>query len=474
MAEGKKTVRGIPAFIVGAASSGSGKTVITLGLMEALRRRGLRVAPFKAGPDYIDAALHGALLKTPSYNLDTWMMGVEGVKKTFQAVSKGAQISVVEGVMGLYDGKDGTSEDGSTAHLARALGIPVALVVNAEKTARSIAAVVKGFVDFDPSVDIRWVVFNRVGSPNHFNILKDAVSQASNVKVIGYIPKDSSLGIPGRHLGLVMQDGFKGRQWKGFIRAAGDAVEKYLDIEGLLMSLPRPRAAREIPRIIRTRPRVKIAVAIDAAFSFYYAENLDLLRSYGADIVGFSPIKDRRLPKGAAGVYLGGGYPELYAKELQANSAIRKEMWEFCASGAPVYAECGGLMYLGRELVDISGTGYFMCGVFPWSARMLPKRKALGYLQVKTLEGCPFLGVGQTIRGHEFHYSELTGEAGGGFKKVYEKTGAGAEPRLEGFLYKSTLASYIHLHFASNTAFARGFVDACAATGPAPVKQKTL
>lgn len=470
----KKTSGVFSAFAVGAASSGSGKTVVTLGLMEAFRRSGLKVQPFKAGPDYIDTALHGALLGTPSYNLDTWMMGAQGAKKTFEAASRGARIAVVEGVMGLYDGVDALNEDGSTAHLAKVLGIPVVLVVNAEKAARSIAAIVKGFVDFDPAVDIRWVVFNRVGSPGHYNILKDAVGATSNVRVLGYLPRDSAFEIPGRHLGLVMRDGFSARQWKGFVRAAGDAVEKHLDLDGLLRSASRAAPVKDAARFIRSRPRVKIAVARDAAFSFYYAENLDLLRYFGAELVEFSPIKDTMLPKGIGGVYLGGGYPELYARELQANSGLREELRNFACSGAPVYAECGGLMYLGRKLTDIDGNAYSMCGVFPWSARMLPRRKALGYREIRAAEECPFLGAGERIKGHEFHYSELALPGKGGFKKVYEKIGAQGPGRLEGFLRKNTLASYIHLHFGSNPAFAAGFVDACAATGPAPVKQKTL
>ena len=470
----KRTSGAFSAFAVGAASSGSGKTVITLGLMEALRRRGIRVQPFKAGPDYIDTALHGALLGTPSYNLDTWMMGSAGAIKTFEAASRGARVSVVEGVMGLYDGADALEEEGSTAHLAKVLGIPVVLVVNAEKTARSIAAVVKGFVDFDPAVDIRWVLFNRVGSPNHYDILKKAVTSNTDVKVLGYIPRESALDIPGRHLGLVMRDGLSARQWKGFVRAAGDAVETHLDLDGLLRSASRVAPVKDARRVIGTRPRVKIAVARDAAFSFYYAENLDLLRYFGAELVEFSPIKDKKLPDGTGGVYLGGGYPELYAKELRANSRLREEIRDFAASGAPVYAECGGLMYLGKRLTDNDGKSYPMCGVFPWSARMLPKRKALGYREIKIARGCPFLGAGQRIKGHEFHYSELTLPGKGGFERVYELTGVSGPGRLEGFLHKKTLASYIHLHFGSNPAFAAGFVDACAQQGPAPGEQKTL
>jgi len=444
---GRKKTRSIPAFVVSGTSSGSGKTLVALGMMEALRRRGLTVQPFKAGPDYIDPGLHSLLLGRPSYNLDTWMMGVKGVRATFAAASSESDCAVVEGVMGLFDGRGGSNGAGSTAHLSKALGLPVVLVANAEKAAQSMGAVIKGFETYDASVDLKWVVFNKVGSERHEKILRDCV-RGSKVKVLGCIPRDASLTLESRHLGLLTA-GDMGSSWKEFVKSAGDVIEASIDLDALLRSKTILNAG---PLYTADPARVRIAVAMDRAFSFYYQENLDILRDSGAELVPFSPLSDKVLPERIGGIYIGGGYPELHAKALEDNRLLRDEIRQAALRGMPVYAECGGLMYMGKA-IEHEGKVCRMAGVFPWTTRLLPKRKALGYREAALTENCPFLKKGK-IRGHEFHYSEMSGNTGTG--TAYRVSGGDNDE--EGFVYRNALASYIHLHFASNPAFAAGFI----------------
>lgn len=444
-----KKTRAIPAFVVSGTSSGSGKTLVALGIMEALRRRGLTVQPFKAGPDYIDPGLHSLLLGRPSYNLDTWMMGVKGVRATFAATASASDCAVVEGVMGLFDGHGGGAEAGSTAHLSKVLGLPVLLVANAEKAARSMGAVVKGFETYDSSVDLKWVVFNKVGSARHEKILRESV-RGSKVKVLGCIPREPSLALESRHLGLLTAADM-GSSWKEFVTSAGDAVEASIDLDALLRSSKTVLNAG--PPCPIPPARVRIAVAMDRAFSFYYQENLDILRASGAELVPFSPLSDKALPESIGGIYIGGGYPEIHAKALEDNRLLRDEIRQAVERGMPVYAECGGLMYMGKA-IEHEGRTSRMAGVFPWTTRLLPKRKALGYREAALTSICPFLKKGK-IRGHEFHYSEMSAGAGEG--TAYRVSG-GEGTGEEGFVYRNALASYIHLHFASNPAFAAGFI----------------
>lgn len=465
------------AFVIGAASSGAGKTTVTLAVLAALERRGLVVRPFKAGPDYIDPGHHSAVAGRASYNLDTWMMGADGVRSTFASMAAPADVAVVEGVMGLFDGRGGGGfsgcDDGSTASLARALGLPVLLVVNAEKTAGSVAAVVKGFESFDPGVEVRWVVFNRVAGPRHFAMLKGATAARTGVRVLGYLPRDPLLEMPSRHLGLVTRGHMKRGGWRRFIKRAAWAAEEHIDLDGLMRSSGRVKAARRGAGgggkgragagHGGSPPGARIAVARDDAFCFYYEENLDILTDMGAELVFFSPLKASGLPRGTSGLYIGGGYPELHAPELEANETLKGEIKRAAAAGMPVFAECGGLMYLGRSIATLDGHRHAMAGVFPWSARMLTRRAALGYREVKALPGCPFLDPGLAMRGHEYHYSTLSRSAAG-----VQKTFATDGPALEGYLRGGALATYVHLHFRSNPAFARGLVARAAGFRGAP------
>ncbi|HEY4707948.1 MAG TPA: cobyrinate a,c-diamide synthase [Thermodesulfobacteriota bacterium] len=439
--------RKIPAFIIAGAASGSGKTLVTLGILEALRRRGLVVQAFKAGPDYIDPGLHSALLGRPSYTLDTWMMGRDGVRATFNRAVEGADCAVIEGVMGLYDGR-GFCEEGSTAHLSKILGVPVVLVANAEKAARSMGAVVLGFEAYDPKVDLRWAIFNRVGSQRHAEMLESSIRKGSKVRLLGSISRDKSLRMDERHLGLVTDSV---QMIKETASMAAEAIERSIDINALLKgSLVRVRVPNGPAQV---KEKVRVAVARDKAFSFYYRENLDILEGLGAKLAFFSPLKDESLPKNVSAIYLGGGYPEIYAAKLQRNNRLRSEIKRLAMEGMPVYAECGGLMYLGRAL-ERNRKRFHMAGLFPWTTRLLDRRKALGYREVSLKRECPFLKKG-TVRGHEFHYSEII-SAPKNIKRAYKVEGA----PCEGFTIKNTLASYVHLHFASNPAFAEGFVKA--------------
>ncbi|HBG47067.1 MAG TPA: cobyrinic acid a,c-diamide synthase [Deltaproteobacteria bacterium] len=445
--------RRIPAFIVAGASSGSGKTIVTLGILEALRKRGLIVQAFKAGPDYIDPGLHRMVLGRPSYNLDTWMMGARGVRDTFLRAIEGADCAVIEGVMGLYDGKDGSGEEGSTAHLSKVLGVPVLLVANAEKAARSMGALVKGFEAYDPEADIRWALFNRVGSDRHSRILADSISRDSRIKLIGCIRRDEALKMEERHLGLVTA-AEASENIAMAARSAARAVEAAVDLDallgGALVEVPEKKKKRA-----KAKGRVRVAVAFDRAFSFYYQENLDLLEGLGAELLFFSPLKDP-FPEGASGLYIGGGYPELYSAGLEANTGLRRSIKRLAYKGMPVYAECGGLMYLGGT-IEHEGEKRRMAGVFPWATRLVKGRKALGYREVVFNRWCPFLKKGR-IRGHEFHYSEIVADPAG-LRKAYRVAG-GAPDFSEGFTRLNALASYVHLHFGSNPGFAEGFIKA--------------
>ncbi|MEE9613933.1 MAG: cobyrinate a,c-diamide synthase [Thermodesulfobacteriota bacterium] len=454
-----KRARPFPsAFVIAAPSSGAGKTTVTLGLMEAFGKRGLAVQPFKAGPDYIDTGYHSALSGRASYNLDTWMMGPSRVRETFARAMHGADVGIVEGVMGLFDGKAGNrkkSGPGSTAHLAKTLGLPVVLVVDGSGMSASAAALVSGFKGFDPELKLAGVIFNRVGSERHFNMLKDAVEKGARVKVFGCIPRDKEIKLPERHLGLVTKGDIKKGDWKKFLTRGAKLAEANIDLEGLLKAAKKVRTP---PRVStgKKNPAVTIAVTIavarDDAFCFYYRENLELLEGHGAKIVFFSPLKDKRIPKGARGVYLGGGYPELHARSLSANTALRKELKTAALSGLPVYAECGGMIYLGKGLKDTNGKSHAMAGLFPWITKMDRKLKGLGYREVTARSGCPFLKAGAKIRGHEHRYSDISPPP-----RLVKRAYTGAE----GYTIKNTLASYVHLHFASNPGFAKGFIEAC-------------
>jgi len=448
-------------FIIAGTSSGSGKTTLTLAFLAALSARGYRLAPFKIGPDFIDPGHHTRVTGAASRNLDGWMLTRGYNQKLFDRCRQNAEMAVVEGVMGLYDGFDGRSEAGSTAQMAKWLGLPVVLVVDARSMARSAAALVQGFERFDPGVRFAGVVFNRIGSARHLTYLQEALEGHVAMPCLGGIPRDSSIEIPERHLGLHTADDHP-LDKEGVARLA-QLIETHVTLDRLLAILEtsqisgRPSVETDGESI----DRVRIGVARDAAFCFYYPDNLELMEDSGAEIVFFSPRMDGTLPEDLDGLYFGGGYPELHAASLAANSPLRASVRGCSHENMPIYAECGGFMYLCDHLTDLNGKTYSMAGCFPFGTRMLKRRKALGYREIQLTEPSPLGPSGLVGRGHEFHYSELSA-TDSGVASVYAVTPrSGAAPSNEGYRIRQTLGSYIHLHFGSNPDMARHFVASC-------------
>ncbi len=447
-------------LVIAGTQSGVGKTTVTLGLLYALRRRGLMVQPFKVGPDFIDPGHHTQAAGRLSRNLDGWMLTQDANLALFRRHAGQAQVAVVEGVMGLFDGYDGLSDAGSTAQMAKWLGLPVLLVVDARAMARSAAALVHGFATFDRDLTLAGVVFNRIGGAAHLNYLEQALSQLDGVKCLGGLPREAHLAIPERHLGLTTAEDHPLE--KEHLEHLADFLEEHLDLDGLLASLPVLALPQEVPEEA-VAPTVRLGVARDRAFCFYYPENLEWLEHFGAELVPFSPLTDRELPANLHGLYLGGGYPELFAAQLAANEGLKRDLKVRAAAGLPIYAECGGLMYLSQEIRDLEGHHYPMAGLLPLKVRMLKRLRALGYREI-TLTAAGLLGpAGTRARGHEFHYSEIAAETGD-LDRLYHLTARqGAEAPAEGYSNNHVLASYVHLHFGSNPEVARNLVEHCRA-----------
>jgi cobyrinic acid a,c-diamide synthase len=443
-------------LVVAGTSSGVGKTTVTLGLLEAYRRRGLVVQAFKVGPDFIDPGLHAMITGRPSYNLDGWMCGRDAVLATVARHTGDADVAVVEGVMGCFDGADATGEDGSTAQIAKWLGAPVVLVIDASGQSRSAAAVVAGFERFDPGLTVAAVIANRVGGNVHGRWLAEAIEASCHAVPIGAIPRDDALILPERHLGLVTAaEGFLTPDFRAHLAGA---VEHHIDLDRLL-TLATP-SAREVPVRIRGVPgRVRLGVAYDVAFQFYYEENLALLRAAGAELVFWSPLRDE-VPD-VDGLYFGGGYPELHAQRLAGNVSALKTVRQLAEGGTPIYAECGGLMYLAEALEDLDGVAHPMVGLLPSTIRMRPRSMTLGYREIRFTSDAPLGRAGAAARGHEFHYSTID-PMPATVPRVWRLEGRHGGDRPEGYLIGHALMTYVHLHFASNPDLPRTFVEACA------------
>lgn len=443
------------AFCVAGTHSGVGKTTITLGLMAALKKRGHRVQPFKCGPDYIDAGHHRLVAGIPSRNLDTWMMGVDGVKLSFGRAVYGADTAVVEGVMGLFDGASSSTLEGSTAHICAILDIPVILVVNARAMARSIAALVHGFTTFQDGIKIAGVIANNVCSDHHAEILREALESAGLPPLLGTMPHTGEWNMPERHLGLVPET--ESGNSTAWLKSVTEGIEKNVDIMTLLglTTGKKPEGFKTVPGT--TRASVRIGIARDKAFHFYYEDNLDMLCDFGAELVPFSPLNDTALPSGLDGLYIGGGFPEMFAKQLSANTSMLYSIRNFAENDGHIYAECGGLMYLCEGLTDLDGTRHAMCGILPAETIMESRLNRLGYIEAETLSDGLFGPSGTSIRGHEFHWSSMqtrTDPIPVFSVKLTRETAA----RKTGMCYRNTLASYIHLHFASNPDACRNWV----------------
>jgi len=454
-------------LVVGGVASGVGKTTLTLGLIGALRRRGLTVQPFKVGPDYIDPSQHSQVAGRPSRNLDSWLVPEPALRELFARAASSADVALVEGVMGLFDGRTGGGEVGSTAHVAKLLCLPVLLVVDAAKAARSVAATVLGCQTLDPGLRIVGVVLNNVASARHAEIGREAIESLTSVPVIGWLPRNADLRQEERYLGLVPAS--ERQLSPGMVERLGALVEEHLDVDRVLalarIALPAAAAAGLFPRE-RVPARARIAVAQDEAFSFYYQDSLDLLSAWGAELVPFSPQRDQSLPPDVGGVYLGGGFPELFAIDLAVNAPMLDTLRAAARAGLPIYAECGGLMYLQEALIDADGRRHRMTGIVPGQSTLVGKRLTLGYREVRARRDTPLACAGQTLRGHEFHWSVCEPPDDG----VAAYDVLGDHSRVEGYTAGNVLASYVHLHFGSDPDLAPRFVEACARQEPVSLR----
>lgn len=441
-------------LLIAGTHSGCGKTTVTLGLMAALARRGLKVHPFKTGPDFIDPALHRMVTGRVSRNLDIRMCGEAFVRHTFAQHTSPDGIAVVEGVMGLFDGGEG-----SAATLAKTLGLPVLLVVDARSAAESVAAVVHGFNTLDPEIRLAGVICNRVGSARHQTMIADAMHTHCPVPVVGFLPRQATITLPSRHLGLCVDEDHPLSPQA--LDQLVSLIESHLDL-GLVLRTAADCAAQpdttwNSPPPVTDRP-VQIGVARDAAFSFYYEDNLDLLRAAGAEPVFFSPLNDERPPSGITGLYLGGGYPELYAHRLSTNSNMLRQIRHFAEAGRPIYAESGGFLYLCQSITDQEGATHTLTGLYPFAAQVHSQLRRLGYRQVQVQTDCLLAPQGSELYGHEFHYSSIT---------INDTTADTAfrlpDGRREGYRTCSdhTLAGFVHLHWGRTPAAASRFVRIC-------------
>ncbi|MCE5263603.1 MAG: cobyrinate a,c-diamide synthase [Deltaproteobacteria bacterium] len=488
-----------PTLVIAGTNSGVGKTSFTLALARALFRRGLKVQTFKVGPDFLDPTYLALASGRPCYNLDGWMAGTDHSRHLFSRAVSDADCALVEGVMGLFDGADPAGSEGSTAEIARLLDAPVLLVANVHGMGRSFAALVRGFATFETGLSFAGVVANCCGSERHTAWLSDSLRAAGLPPLLGAIPRGAFPELASRHLGLVTAD--RTQLPEPLLDAWADALERHIQPGALfpgmrleepkadrvpapgercetgdprqLLLFPEPEAAEiAVPaeasataraESARPRSRLRIAIARDEAFHFYYPDLFDALAAAGCDLAFFSPLTDSRLPEGISGLYLGGGYPELYAAKLAANGEMLAAIRAYGTSGRPLYAECGGLMYLSRG-IEAAGRFHPLSGLLPVRTRMLPARKALGYVEVTLTEDSLWGRRGDTLRGHEFHYSEPVGDPASdpAWRKVYSPRRRRSDAvEAEGYQNGAILMSYLHLHYASRPAAIARFIERC-------------
>ena len=450
------------ALVVAGTGSGVGKTTVALAIIAALRSRGASVQPFKCGPDFIDSGHLAVAANRAARNLDTWMLDAETNREIFCGASEGCDVAVVEGMMGLFDGVTGSSEEGSTAEIAKMLDLPVLLVVDAANSARSIAAVIRGFETFDLELRFAGIVLNRVAGDAHFRMLDSAIRQASAVPVLGWLPLETDAAIPERHLGLhTAAEGI----------SAGIStltrLGKRLGVDQLLNATAYDHRFETVSvhSAESKYAGIRVGIARDRAFSFYYEDNLDLLREMGAEIVEFSPVADSGLPENLHALYFGGGYPELYAAELNGKDRLLQKIRDFAKANKPIYAECGGLMYLSQKLTTIEGQSYAMAGILPIAIEMTKALVHFGYADVEFAQDCLLGEKGTTVRGHSFHCSRIvTPDLLPCVYRVHYSLSNRKEQ--EGFVCGSVLGSYIHLHFRSKPSLASSFLRKASSARP--------
>lgn len=451
-------------IVISALKGGSGKTILSIGIIAALRDRKKEVAPFKKGPDYIDAGWLGLAAGRPCYNLDTFLIDNQVVKKSFIQNAKTAEISVIEGNRGLYDGID-TEGETSTAETAKFLGLPVILCLDCTKTTRTMAATVLGCKNFDPNVDIKGVVLNRVAGPRHENILRTNIEYHCGIPVVGAVPKLRSHDFPERHMGLVPT---QEHEWAlNSVKAAAQIAKNHIDLDSIIQianSSAEKIDSAEILGILsekppeKKKPIVKIGVFRDSAFQFYYPENFEALIEAGAELLFISPLTDKNIPDVDA-VYIGGGFPETNAEELSKNTSFRKSLKSLAENGLPIYAECGGLMYMGEKLI-LEDKSYPMTGILPIVFGFSKKPQGHGYTVIEVDKENPYFEKGIEIRGHEFRYSRVLEWKKNNTSSVFEmKRGTGIQGKRDGIIYKRVLATYTHIHALGTPSWASALVN---------------
>ncbi|MCV0393609.1 MAG: cobyrinate a,c-diamide synthase [Nitrosopumilus sp.] len=443
----------IPRIVIAGATSGVGKTSITCSIIYALQKQGFSIQPFKVGPDYIDPSYLSSISNREVYNLDAWLMGRTNLLKSFISNSK-SNISIIEGVMGYYDGFSGHSNFASTHHVASITKSPVILVLDASKTARSIAATLLGFLKFHNNSRIVGVILNKIGSKKHEFLCKNALEKIK-IPIIGTIPKNPLLNLESRHLGLIST--LDKKTLKNQIEKISKIISKTLDIQQIISIATNSIILPKISKPEHKKEKITIAVALDTSFNFYYQDNLESLRREGATIKFFSPIKDKKIPK-CDGIYIGGGFPEVLGSSLAKNQSMKKIIKNLAEDNIPIYAECGGLMYLTKS-IEIDNKKYQMIGLFDAKTRMT-KKMTLNYTKGKIIKKTPISYKPHSIQGHEFHYSKLE-DVSNDSKFVYDlEIGDGIKNHKDGMMQNNTLASYGHLYFDSSN-YAKIFVNNC-------------
>jgi cobyrinic acid a,c-diamide synthase len=492
----QQTPKTFPRLVIAGTHSGVGKTSMVLGILGALQRHSVRVQAFKVGPDFIDPMYHREITGSPSYNLDVWLMGRDGVRRAFARMAPQEGVSIIEGVMGMFDGR-ATGSEGSTAEVAAIIQAPALLVVDVGGMSRSAAALVQGYAHFDPTVHVAGVVLNRVGGPRHYQLVKTAIEEQAGVPVWGYLPWDEGLVLPERHLGLVPVE--EDAAFQKVCAELGAAADRTIDVQAIIaaaQSAPtleisrgastpplmaftprqaqgeREKAARDEPVERRTRSHesrsahsampetsttARLGVARDAAFNFYYEANLLWLRYWGVELVAFSPLDDADLPAEVDGLYFGGGFPEVFAKGLAANVPFIASLRRAHRAGMPIYAECGGLMYLVEAIQDSAGVRYPMVGLLPGVCRLTDRLQNFGYKEVISLRDSVLGPVGLRTRGHEFHYSVWEGRPTA--SSLYRTRSSHGDEQEEGYSVAHLTASYVHLHFDACPQVAKSLVE---------------
>lgn len=442
--------------MIAGTNSGAGKTTITLGIMNALKQRGLSVQPFKVGPDYIDTGWHSIATGRSSYNLDAFMLPEETLIARFFHHADKADVNIIEGVMGLFDGYGTDPTFCSSYGAAKLLGVPIILVVDGKAVSTSIAATVKGFQNFQQDTPIIGVIVNRVNSESHYTLLKNAIEQYCHIPVLGRLPNDPLLNLPERHLGLVpKEEGMREDYW----RHLAAQVEKYIELDHLLELITQPKPQiLELPRPNLNYVGLRIAIAKDEAFHFYYADNLELLTDLGIELISFSPLKDSVLPACNA-IYIGGGFPEMFAEPLSMNIQMRSALLQAHQANIPIYAECGGLMYLGKTLITEEQQEYPMVGILEGFSHMTKGLKRFGYTSAIAKVDTLLALKGEILRGHEFHHSEFTTALPAAFTLQKIRDGEVISTWEGGYQVGNTLASYLHVHFYQSPMMLRNWLD---------------